>query len=87
MRTTTPWPRIGRASIRQIMIWLSAVVAALLPGVALAHTGVGVAGGFLSGFTHPIFGFDHVVAMSRSACGGRFSGSPRSGSCRSCSPW
>jgi hypothetical protein len=33
------------------MIWLSAVVAALLPGVALAHTGVGIAGGFLSGFT------------------------------------
>jgi urease accessory protein len=43
-------------------ILLIAAAAALLPDVALAHTGVGVVGGFLSGFTHPIFGFDHVVA-------------------------
>lgn len=30
---------------------------------ALAHTTTGVAGGFLSGLFHPIFGWDHVVAM------------------------
>lgn len=30
---------------------------------ALAHTGEGISGGFLSGLTHPIFGWDHVVAM------------------------
>jgi urease accessory protein len=30
---------------------------------ASAHTEGGVAGGFISGFTHPILGWDHVVAM------------------------
>ena len=76
MRTTWPWPRTDRAAIRQIMIWLSAVVAALLPGVALAHTEAGIAGGFLSGFTHPIFGFDHVVAMIAVGLWGAFLGQP-----------
>ena len=76
MRTTTPWPPIGRASMQQTMIWLSAAAAILLPGAALAHTGVGVAGGFLSGFTHPIFGFDHVVAMVAVGLWGAFLGQP-----------
>lgn len=37
----------------------------LLPSASmgLAHTGEGLSGGFLSGLTHPIFGWDHVVAM------------------------
>lgn len=35
----------------------------LFPALALAHTGAGITGGFLSGLTHPVFGFDHVVAM------------------------
>lgn len=35
----------------------------LFPALALAHTGEGITGGFLSGLTHPVFGFDHVVAM------------------------
>lgn len=30
---------------------------------ALAHTGTGVAGGLQSGFLHPIFGPDHLLAM------------------------
>ena len=30
---------------------------------ALAHSADGLAGGFVSGLTHPIFGWDHVVAM------------------------
>ncbi len=30
---------------------------------AFARIGDGVAGGFLGGFAHPIFGPDHVVAM------------------------
>ena len=43
---------------------ISAVLALLfLATPALAHTGTGIQGGFLSGFTHPIFGWDHVVAM------------------------
>jgi len=36
---------------------------ALLPAAALAHTGIGVAGGFAHGFWHPIGGLDHVLAM------------------------
>jgi urease accessory protein len=67
--------------------WLIAVAATLLPGVALAHTEEGVAGGLLSGFTHPIFGFDHVVAMVAVGLWGDSSGNPRSGCCRWCSPW
>lgn len=30
---------------------------------AFAHTGEGLTEGFVSGLTHPIFGWDHVVAM------------------------
>jgi urease accessory protein len=36
---------------------------ALLPTAALAHTGIGAAGGFAHGFWHPIGGLDHVLAM------------------------
>lgn len=35
----------------------------LLPGVALAHTGVGETTGFIHGFSHPIGGADHLLAM------------------------
>jgi urease accessory protein len=75
MSTTRFWPPTGRAGMQQVTIWLIAA-AALLPGVALAHTGVGIAGGFLSGFTHPIFGFDHVVAMVAVGLWGAFLGQP-----------
>ena len=73
--------------MQQTMSWLCAAAAILLPGAALAHTGVGVAGGLLSGFAHPIFGFDHVVAMIAVGLWGAFLGHPRSGYCRSCFPW
>ena len=42
---------------------LALVAATLVPGVALAHTGVGATGGFVHGFAHPIGGLDHVLAM------------------------
>ena len=49
----------------------------LLPATAaLAHTEAGLTGGFLSGFTHPIFGWDHVVAMVAVGLWGAFLGSP-----------
>ncbi len=50
----------------------------LLAGPALAHTegAAGFGGGFLSGFTHPIFGWDHVVAMVAVGLWGAFLGSP-----------
>ena len=41
----------------------SAAVLLLAPNTAFAHTSEGLAGGFLGGFMHPLFGPDHVVAM------------------------
>lgn len=36
---------------------------ALLPGVTCAHTGTGATTGFIHGFSHPIYGIDHLLAM------------------------
>lgn len=44
-------------------ILLSVLSLALANTTAFAHTGEGLTGGFVSGLTHPIFGWDHVVAM------------------------
>ena len=46
--------------IRKIVTILAAVL--LIPALAQAHT-VGGEGGFLSGLTHPVLGFDHFLAM------------------------
>jgi len=50
---------------RRALIVAAAVLAstALLPGEAAAHIVPGEAVGFVSGFEHPISGFDHVIAM------------------------
>jgi urease accessory protein len=42
---------------------IAGAIGLLLPGTAFAHTGIGVLGGFSSGFQHPIFGWDHLLAM------------------------
>lgn len=55
--------------------WLIAAAAMLWPDLALAHAG-GVAGGFASGFTHPMLGPDHVVAMVAVGLWGAFLGQP-----------
>jgi urease accessory protein len=58
---------------------LLVVLAALLAlGVtpAVAHEAAGAVGGFASGFTHPIFGWDHVVAMVAVGLWGAFLGAP-----------
>ena len=39
------------------------VLCLFLPGTALAHPGVGAATGFMHGFSHPISGADHLLAM------------------------
>ena len=51
---------------------------ALLPGLAaatpaLAHTG-SMAGGFIGGFAHPLFGLDHALAMVAVGLWGAFLG-------------
>ncbi len=43
---------------------------------ALAHSGTGLAGGFLSGFLHPLSGFDHMLAMVAVGLWGAFLGRP-----------
>lgn len=48
----------------------------LFAGSASAHEGVGISGGFFSGFMHPILGWDHVVAMVAVGLWGAFLGSP-----------
>lgn len=51
-------------------------LALLATGEASAHTGEGLSGGLISGFTHPILGWDHVVAMVAVGLWGAFLGKP-----------
>jgi urease accessory protein len=53
-----------------------AVPLLLFAGLASAHEGAGVAGGFASGFMHPILGWDHVIAMVAVGLWGAFLGWP-----------
>ncbi len=48
----------------------------VLASPALAHTGAGIHGGFLSGLAHPVFGWDHVVAMVAVGLWGAILGRP-----------
>lgn len=48
----------------------------LFGGAAVAHEGGGVTGGFISGFFHPILGWDHVAAMVAVGLWGAFLGRP-----------
>ena len=51
-------------------------LALLAAGPALAHTDTGDVGGFASGFLHPMFGPDHVIAMIAVGLWGVFLGAP-----------
>ena len=56
--------RATREFGREAILRAAAVAAvAVLPSLALAHAREGVAGGFFTGFRHPISGWDHVLAM------------------------
>jgi urease accessory protein len=48
----------------------------LLASVASAHTGEAAGGGFVTGFLHPILGWDHVAAMVAVGLWGAFLGPP-----------
>ena len=61
--------KMGRiASLTCVLLCISSV--------AYGHEGAGIAGGFVSGFTHPILGWDHVAAMVAVGLWGAFLGSP-----------
>jgi urease accessory protein len=56
---------------------VAAATAALLNGSsAEAHMGTGLAGGFVSGFRHPLSGSDHLLAMISVGLWGAFLGRP-----------
>lgn len=52
------------------------LVLAVVPTAAAAHDGTGLAGGFMSGFAHPLSGFDHMLAMICVGLWGAFLGRP-----------
>jgi urease accessory protein len=54
----------------------SACVLLAWAGPVLAHSAGGIAGGFASGFMHPVLGWDHVVAMVAVGLWGAFLGRP-----------
>ncbi len=56
------------------MLFIIGVLSAAAP--ALAHTGEEAAGGFVTGFLHPILGWDHVAAMVAVGLWGAFLGAP-----------
>lgn len=55
---------------------LFAILALAVPGMAHAHAEAGAVGGFISGFLHPINGWDHIAAMVAVGIWGAFLGSP-----------
>lgn len=55
---------------------LSGLLLLGLSTAALAHESTGLAGGFYSGFVHPILGWDHVIAMVAVGLWGAFLGNP-----------
>ncbi|MFL5095425.1 MAG: HupE/UreJ family protein, partial [Xanthobacteraceae bacterium] len=59
----------------RIALALGALALLLAASPAAAHTG-GVAGGFVGGLAHPVFGPDHVVAMVAVGLWGAFLGAP-----------
>jgi urease accessory protein len=50
--------------------------ALFIGAVAEAHTGTGLAGGFVSGVKHPLTGLDHLLAMVSVGLWGAFLGRP-----------
>ena len=58
------------------IFWTMVLFALLLDSPVWAHSGDGLTGGFLSGLTHPIFGWDHVVAMIAVGLWGAILGNP-----------
>ena len=49
--------------VRSAFRLIAAAFVTLIAGPALAHTGVTPTAGFLAGFSHPMLGADHLLAM------------------------
>jgi urease accessory protein len=57
-------------------IVFGSLLALIAAGPALAHSESSVAGGFAAGFTHPLYGADHLLAMVAVGLWGAFLGRP-----------
>ena len=55
---------------------VTGIAGLLCTNSVLAHTGTGLAGGFGSGFRHPLTGVDHLLAMVSVGLWGAFLGRP-----------
>src|SRR4029077_1196510 len=55
--------QVSQRANEGVVVAVVAVAALLLGSPAEAHMGTGLAGGFASGFDHPLAGFDHFLAM------------------------
>lgn len=62
--------------LKQVMAVGLGLLILSITSVAVAHDGAGIAGGFISGFTHPVGGLDHVTAMFAVGLWGFFLGRP-----------
>jgi urease accessory protein len=69
-------PTEAKRSASRVDAAVLLVATLALASPALAHEGTGVAGGFTSGFMHPILGWDHVAAMVAVGLWGAFLGAP-----------
>jgi urease accessory protein len=67
----TPAPRIRKPACA-----FAAVALLACAPWAQAHSGTGLAGGFLAGFAHPLTGADHLLAMVSVGLWGSFLGRP-----------
>lgn len=56
--------------------WTGTALAVTMSAPVRAHIGTGLAGGFTSGFEHPITGLDHLLAMVCVGLWGAFLGRP-----------
>jgi urease accessory protein len=70
----------GVRCMRRSLVLAAAI--ALMATAASAHTGEAAGSGFLTGFLHPILGWDHVAAMVAVGLWGAFLGPPAICCCR-----
>ncbi len=68
--------RTASATISWALTWIIRVASAFMTTRAFAHSEQGAAIDFWGGFTHPIFGPDHVIAMVAVGLWGAFLGPP-----------
>lgn len=74
MRIETPV--LTRAYPRTLILAALACALVIVPSEATAHDGSGLAGGFTSGFLHPLSGLDHALAMVAVGLWGAILGRP-----------